>query len=229
MAACFGASRRLMRSSAPPHPITNLSINRSANPMPDMPTKNNPPRSKNAKPPRKSNKLVTKDIGGRPTKYLPAYAEQARKLALLGMTNERMADFFGVALSTLHLWRNAHSEFSDALKDGRDDADAKVATSLYHSALGGGTVTELQECVDAEGNVITKKTVKELPANVTSMIFWLKNRQPHAWRDRVVVEDETPPETLADTVGVYVEIMARARARQRQVLIDRGILKPDED
>ncbi|MDN5780528.1 MAG: hypothetical protein L0H23_00655 [Luteimonas sp.] len=177
---------------------------------------------------KKSGKAKAKrDVGGRPTKYLAFYAEQARKLALLGMTNERMADFFGVALSTLHLWRDAHPEFSDAIKAGKDDADAKVATSLYHSALGGGTVTQVQEEEDAEGNVITKKTVKELPANVTAQIFWLKNRQPQQWRDKVVLEDETPPEVLAETAVRFEEIMAKARERQRRILIERGILPGD--
>lgn len=178
-------------------------------------------RSKAAKAPSKS-------AGGRPSKFMPAHAEQARKLAILGMTDKRIADFFEVSEKTLNNWKHAHPEFLQSLKDGRDHADAKVATSLYHSALGGGTVTEIKEELDDDGNVITKKTVKELPANVTAQIFWLKNRQPHHWRDKVVVEDETPPEQVAAMADRYVAIMAAARERQQQVLAERGLLPPDD-
>ena len=223
----LGASRRLMRSRTASHPATNLSINRSANPMPDMPTKKKPPCSKNAKPPRKPTKPATKTVGGRPSLYRPAYAKQAHKLALLGFTDAKIANFFEVTEQTVNNWKHDHPEFFESLKSGKEDADARIAAALYHSALGGGTITEMREELDAGGNAITKKTVKELPANVTAQIFWLKNRQPHAWREKVVVE-ETPPETIAQTAFKYMEIMERARARQRQVLIDRGILKPDD-
>ena len=175
------------------------------------------------KPPHKPANSPRKAGAGRPTKYQPAYAEQARKLALLGMTDKEMGDFFGVAESTLHLWKKEHPEFSESLKAGKDGADTGVATSLYLSALGGGTVTEVKEETDAEGNVITKKTVKELPANVTAQIFWLKNRQPQKWRDKVVLEDETPLETLAAAADKFVVIMAAARARQQAVLAERGL------
>ena len=179
-------------------------------------------RKKSAK--RTGKATAKRDPVGRPTKYFPAFAQQARKLALLGFTDEKMANFFEVDVRTIYRWKAEHGEFCQALKAGKDDADAKVAASLYHSALGGGTVTEVKEEVDAEGKVVHRKTVKELPANVTAQIFWLKNRQPHQWRDKVVVEDETPPEKLAETAQLFEEIMAVARERQRKVLIERGIL-----
>ncbi|WP_342315743.1 hypothetical protein [Lysobacter sp. FW306-1B-D06B] len=187
-----------------------------------MTTKKKPPRRKPANPPRKAG-------AGRPTKYQPTYADQARKLALLGMTDKEMGDFFGVAESTLHLWKKEHPEFSESLKAGKNGADIGVATSLYHSALGGGTVTEVKEEMDAEGNVITKKTVKQLAANVTAQIFWLKNRQPLKWRDKVVLEDETPAETLTATADKFFVLMAAARERQQAVLTERGLLDPRDE
>lgn len=182
-----------------------------------------------SKPSTKTAKQAKKGVSGRPTKYRSEYAEQAHKLTLLGFTDEKMADFFEVEVRTIYRWKAEHDQFCQAVKAGKDDADATVASTLYRSALGGGTVTEVKEETDAEGNVVHRKTVKELPANVTAQIFWLKNRQPHAWRDKVVVEDETPPETIAETAYRYHEIMAKARERQRQVLIDRGILTPDDE
>lgn len=178
---------------------------------------------------KKSGRTKSRNAGGRPTKYQPAYSEQARKLALLGFTDSKMADFFGIAESTLNLWKKEHAEFSESLKAGKAEADAKVATALYQSALGGGTVTETREEVDADGNAVTKRTVKELPANVTAQVFWLKNRQPHQWRDKVVLEDETPPEELVETATRFEALMAEARARQRRVLVARGLVPPDLD
>lgn len=164
-----------------------------------------------------------KNAKGRPSKYRAAYAAQARKLALLGLTDRGMANFFEISESTLNLWKKEYPDFSESIREGKVEADARVAASLFHSALGGGTVTEVKKEVDAEGNTVTKKTVRELPANVTAQQFWLKNRQPQNWRDKVVVEDETPPETLSTTAERFIQIMAAARERQRQVLIERGL------
>lgn len=170
---------------------------------------------------------ATKAATGRPTKYTTAHDEQARKLALLGMTDKEMADFFEVEVRTVYRWKVLHDSFRHALKAGKEGADTDVAASLYQAAIGGGTVTETREEPDAEGNIIVKKTVKQLPANVTAQIFFLKNRRPRDWRDKVVVEDVTPPEAIAETALRYHEIMAKARERQRQILIERGLLPPD--
>lgn len=175
------------------------------------------------KTPRKPGKLPPKAEVGRPTKYQPAYAEQARRLSLLGMTDKEMGDFFGVAEQTINNWKRTQPGFFESIKAGKVGADVDVADSLYRAALGGGTVTELKEETDAKGNIVTKKTVKELPASVTAMIFFLKNRQPKKWRDKVEIEDATPADTMAETADVFVKIMAMARERQRQVLIDRGL------
>lgn len=182
-----------------------------------------------SKPKTKTAKQAVKTVMGRPSKYRAAYADQVRKLALLGLTDRGMANFFCISESTLNLWKKEHSDFSESLKSGKEDADARIAAAMYHSALGGGTVTELKEETDEDGKVVYRKTVKELPANVSAQIFWLKNRQPRLWREKIILEDETPPETLLATANQFVEIMARARDRQRQVLIDRGILKPDDE
>lgn len=176
----------------------------------------------------KTVKLVQKPGRGRPTKYMPAYNELARKAALLGMTDVETAEFLGVAESTLHLWKLEHPKFSESLYAGKERADAEVAAALYSTATGGLTVTEIREEPDAEGNIVTKRVIRELPPDVRAQKFWLINRRPADFREKVVTEDATPPETLAATAGMFEEIMARARARQRQVLIDRGILKPDD-
>lgn len=120
---------------------------------------------------------------GRPTRYRSEYAEQARKLCLLGYTDKKLAEFFGVVESTLNLWKLRHPVFSESLKAGKDFADVNVVQALYNRALG-QTVKEVKTNEDGSSS----ETIKEIPPDPTSMIFWLKNRQPEIWRDKQSLE-----------------------------------------
>lgn len=124
--------------------------------------------------------------GGRPTKYKPEYAAQAKKLCGLGATDSQLADFFEVAVSTIALWKVEHAEFSDALKMAKEEADAKVEQSLYRRAMG-------YECDETDirvvGGEIVKTDLRKIyPPDTTAAIFWLKNRKPAQWREMKAVE-----------------------------------------
>ena len=123
---------------------------------------------------------------GRPSLYKPEYAEQAAKLCKLGATDAQLADFFGVAVSTVALWKVQHQKFSDALKLPKQEADEKVAQSLYRRAVG----YEHDE-VDIRvvgGELVQTAIRKHYPPDPTAMIFWLKNRCPEKWREMKAVE-----------------------------------------
>ncbi|MCV5597561.1 hypothetical protein OFN66_28085, partial [Escherichia coli] len=45
-----------------------------------------------------------------------AYAEQARKLCLLGYTDAELADFFEVSESTINKWKLDYPKFSESIK-----------------------------------------------------------------------------------------------------------------
>lgn len=140
-------------------------------------------------------------VVGRPTKYKEEYAEQARKLCLLGATNEKIADFFEVHISTIYEWQSIHEEFSDALKGGKMLADAEIANSLFQRAKG-------YSCQDLdikmfEGNIIETPYMKHYPPDATSAIFWLKNRQPQLWRQQPTVDlNEDDNEVTINVVRV---------------------------
>ena len=51
---------------------------------------------------------------GRPSKYKSEYAEQARKLCLLGATDTDMADFFDVDEATINRWKLDFPEFCES-------------------------------------------------------------------------------------------------------------------
>lgn len=135
---------------------------------------------------------------GRPTSFKPEFVEQARKLAKLGATDREAAEFFEVAESTLYLWKHTHAEFSEALKVGKETADARVEQSLYRRAL--GYTHDAVKIMMADGVPIVEPYVEHYPPDTTAAIFWLKNRKPEQWRDKTTVEHELP-EDLAGWLG----------------------------
>ena len=126
---------------------------------------------------------------GRPTKFDPAFCDQARKLCRLGATDIEIADFFAVDVRTLYRWKNDNDEFCQALKEAKTEADARVEASLYHRATG-YTFDAIKIFNGAEG-VVKVPYREHVPPDPTSMIFWLKNRQADKWRDKQVQTFET--------------------------------------
>lgn len=126
---------------------------------------------------------------GRPSKFRPEFVEQARKLAMLGLTDAEMAKFFDVAESTFHLWKGEFCDFSEALKAGKVIADADVTMSLYRRAT--GYSHDDVHISNYQGLVTVTPIIKHYPPDPTSMIFWLKNRQPARWREKREDKDDS--------------------------------------
>jgi len=120
---------------------------------------------------------------GRPSKYDPSMIEQAKKLAQLGATDRDVADFFQIDEATLYRWKHTHPEFCEALKVGKETADARVEQSLYRRALG-YSHDAVKIAVNAQGEVTQVPYVEHFPPDTTAAIFWLKNRRPDEWRDK---------------------------------------------
>lgn len=132
--------------------------------------------------PAKKAAPVAKRAGGRPSRYKPEYAEQAKKLCMLGLTDKELAKFFEVSEQTLNTWKKAHPEFLESLKGGKTLADAEVAAKLHHRALGYSHPEDDIRVVN--GQIVITPTIKHYPPDTTAAIFWLKNRQPNKWRDK---------------------------------------------
>lgn len=128
----------------------------------------------------------TEDKGGRPTKYKAEFAEQARKLCLLGATDEELADFFEVCEATINNWKAEHIGFLESIKKGKRMADSEVASKLFHRAT--GYEHEDTDIKMFEGEIIKTKLVKHYPPDTAAAIFWLKNRQKDRWRDKQEIE-----------------------------------------
>ena len=120
---------------------------------------------------------------GRPSEYKPEYAEQARKLCLLGATDAELADFFNVTETTINNWKNDFPEFFESIKKGKLLADANVADRLYQRAMGYEAPDVDIRVVD--GQIIETPLTKYYPPDTPAAIFWLKNRQKAKWRDKL--------------------------------------------
>lgn len=150
---------------------------------------------------------------GRPTKYKPEYDDLAYHMALLGATDERLAAAFDVSVDTIAEWKLVHPNFSDALRKGKDEADAQVVKSLYQRAMG-YEHPAVKIITVANGNnqgseVVEVPYVERYPPDTTAAIFWLKNRQRATWRDRQEIE-HSGEVGIADALAA-----ARARAKDR--------------
>lgn len=100
-----------------------------------------------------------------------------------GLTDEQISQNMGIRPATFYEWKKRFPEFSDALKRGKEIVDRQVENALLKRALG----YEYEEVKEKfEGGVLTERTVtkKEVVADTTAQIFWLKNRKPEQWRDK---------------------------------------------
>lgn len=120
---------------------------------------------------------------GRGSLYDPSMNEQARKLALLGLTDEEMARFFGVDEGTLNNWKNEFPAFFQSLNEGKTIADANVADSLYRRATGEVVFIE-KRVKDHNGNYEIIRLSQQVPADSGAAKLWLTNRRGQNWRDK---------------------------------------------
>lgn len=97
-----------------------------------------------------------------------------------GLTDEQIAHNMGVRTSTLYEWKKKYSEISESLKRGKEVVDILVENALLKKALG---YTVKEQKITKDGLIV--EIEKEIPPDTTAQIFWLKNRKPDKWRDKI--------------------------------------------
>lgn len=97
-----------------------------------------------------------------------------------GLTDEQIAHNMGIAAKTLYRWKEQYCQICQSLKKGKDIIDYEVENALLKRALG---YKIKEQKVAKDGSII--EIEKDLPPDVTAMIFWLKNRKPNNWRDKI--------------------------------------------
>lgn len=97
-----------------------------------------------------------------------------------GLTDEQIAHNMGVSRKTLAEWKKKYGDIGDTLKKGKEIVDYEVENALLKKALG---YTVKEQKLTKDGELI--EIEREIPPDTTAQIFWLKNRRPDKWRDKV--------------------------------------------
>ncbi|EMN4665641.1 homeo-like domain protein [Staphylococcus aureus] len=115
-----------------------------------------------------------------------------------GLTDEQIARNLGVSKHTLIKWKKNIPDFLDAIKKGKEVSDYELENALHKRAIG---YYYEEETVTNKGEVVKIKKYEH--ANPTSLIFALKNRLPHKYRDKV--EQEITNRNIEINIGDYVD------------------------
>jgi hypothetical protein len=136
-------------------------------------------------------RAVKKNAGGRPTAFKPKYIEQARKLCELGATDFELADFFEISVRTIYRWQTQFPEFCQVLKAGKEPADDRVKRSLYRKAIGYSfEAVKIFQPKAGDTKPLIVSYIEHVPPDTTAAIFWLKNRRPAQWREKLAPETD---------------------------------------
>lgn len=120
-----------------------------------------------------------------------------------GLTDEQIAKNIGINRTTLYDWKKKEVNIADALKKGKEVIDFEVENALLKKALG-YTITIKEEKLDKDGCVHTLEKDVHIPGDTTAQIFWLKNRKPNNWKDRVETDEDK--EAVANASQVIAKI-----------------------
>ena len=105
-----------------------------------------------------------------------------------GLTNDQIAQNIGVSGRSFADWVSRFPSLSSTLKKGKAPVDIQVENALLKRALGyeyEETITEVEELAGGKQKKHIRKVMKHCPPDTTAQIFWLKNRRPDRWRDKV--------------------------------------------
>jgi len=103
-----------------------------------------------------------------------------------GLTDEQICKNLGISVDTFYKYKIKYTEFSEALKKGKEVADIEVENALFKRAIGYRYKEKIKEVkeIDGKKTVFIKEVEKEMPGDVGAQIFWLKNRKSSKWKDK---------------------------------------------
>lgn len=123
-----------------------------------------------------------------------------------GMTDKEIAKSIGIGRTTFYNWIKKSKEFEEAIKEGRKPVIVEVEDSFIRECTG-YWVTEITEKEDSKGNITTITSEKWIRPNVSSMMFYLKNKDPEHWTDRkterILSKVDLTINNIEDMVRIY--------------------------
>lgn len=144
-----------------------------------------------------------------------------------GLTEEQIAKNIGVSRSTLSDYKVKYPDILRAIKNSKEVVDREVENALFNKAT--GYTVKLKKPMKVrhvEYDEVSGRKVAEyerieyieeevhVPADTTAQIFWLKNRKPNEWRDKVTVTDESSLEKLDELIS-SIDTLAKKSGGKR--------------
>ena len=129
-------------------------------------------------------------------------------LARDGLTDELICKKIGIGTRTFYEWMERFPQIAQAIKKGKAPVDIQVENALLKRALGYDyeeTITEVEELSGGRTKKHVRKVTKHVPADTTAQIFWLKNRKPKQWRERIENAVNVDAEDLSPLVELLRE------------------------
>ena len=120
-----------------------------------------------------------------------------------GLTDDQIAAKMGVCRTTLYDWYNRYPDILNAIKKGKEPVDTQVENALLRRALGYDyeeTVTEIEDLGGGKTKKHVRKVTRLVAPDTTAQIFWLKNRKPKQWRDKMEAAVNIDTEDLSPLV-----------------------------
>lgn len=158
---------------------------------------------------------------GKPSTYRKRYAAAAALLVRNGATDAQIAEFFGVAPSTISKWKVRHPTFGRALVDGSEALTPFIERSVAHRAMGMELPQEKIYYDSATGEVVRVPYVERHPPDLASARYWLERKGGPEWAPQPVrVDHRVMVAQMTD------EELARALLQANEIL---AIAKQGED
>lgn len=144
-----------------------------------------------------------------------------------GLTEEQIAKNMGVSRSTLSDYKVKYPDILRAIKNSKEVADREVENALFNKAT--GYTVKLKKPMKVRHVEYDEQTGRKIaeyerieyieeevhvPADTTAQIFWLKNRKPNEWRDKVTVTDESSLEKLDELIS-SIDTLAKKSGGKR--------------
>ena len=107
-----------------------------------------------------------------------------------GLSDEQIAKNIGISITTYYKWKRENTQFSQAIKKGKEITDFEVVNALYQSAMSG---------------------------NVTAQIFWLKNRMPDKWSDKPQAQEQLEEEEQIDELSKSLMSIAEKMEKENNL------------
>lgn len=120
-----------------------------------------------------------------------------------GLDDQELAKAMKISTSTLYEWKRKYPAISEALNRGRGGAQVQIENALFQKAKGfHETIHKPMKRRVREYDPETKRCIREeevvdiveeeiyIPPDTNAAKFWLTNKAPTRWTEKVLVEGE---------------------------------------